>query len=242
MSIKNLHDLIGKRFGKLLVIERGEDYISPKGKHYTRWLCKCDCGNIKLIHVNQLTSGATISCGCYKASRESKYIHYNKYNLSESYGIGYTSKSEEFYFDHEDYDKIKDYCWSINSCGYVVTKFNSDLILMHRLILGVLDELEVDHINGKRNNNRRNNIRICTNDDNALNHKIFSSNSSGYIGVQWRKERNRWMAIITYRGKVKKLGCFKNIEDAVEARKQAEIKYFGKYSREYGQISDEGKK
>ena len=44
---------------------------------------------------------------------------YNTYDLTGEYGIGYTSKDEEFYFDLEDYDKIKDYCWRITMQGYV---------------------------------------------------------------------------------------------------------------------------
>lgn len=60
------NNLIGKKFGKLTVVKRGEDYISPSGTRRVQWLCKCDCGNENLILVaaNNLTSGHTKSCGC----------------------------------------------------------------------------------------------------------------------------------------------------------------------------------
>ena len=60
-------DLTGQRFGRLLVLERVEDYVSPKGLHLKRWKCKCDCGNIKNVGGNELKTGRTKSCGCLVA-------------------------------------------------------------------------------------------------------------------------------------------------------------------------------
>ena len=57
-------DLTGKRFGKLTVIKRTDDYISPKGKHSVRWLCQCEYGTVKAIAQSSLKSGDTQSCGC----------------------------------------------------------------------------------------------------------------------------------------------------------------------------------
>lgn len=61
---KNLINLTGQRFGRLTVIERTEDYVSPKGYHSVRWLCQCDCGNIKSVTRNSLLKQGTRSCGC----------------------------------------------------------------------------------------------------------------------------------------------------------------------------------
>lgn len=57
-------NLVGKRFGKLTVIKRAENYISPSGNKIARWLCKCDCGNEKVINSSALVRGSTKSCGC----------------------------------------------------------------------------------------------------------------------------------------------------------------------------------
>lgn len=63
-------DLTNNRFGKLTVIKRVDDYISPKGRHYLRWLCQCDCGSSPFSVLSQhLKNGATKSCGCYSAER-----------------------------------------------------------------------------------------------------------------------------------------------------------------------------
>lgn len=57
-------NLVGKKFGKLTVIQRADDYISPSGNHSVQWLCKCDCGNIKLAKTAYLINGTTDNCGC----------------------------------------------------------------------------------------------------------------------------------------------------------------------------------
>ena len=62
--IGNFIDLTGQKFGRLTVVERAEDYVSPKGNRLTQWLCKCDCGNYSVVNACSLRSGATKSCGC----------------------------------------------------------------------------------------------------------------------------------------------------------------------------------
>lgn len=65
--MSNLKDMTGMRFGRLTVIERGEDYISPgNGYRKPKWLCKCDCGNSCLVMRSSLINKATLSCGCVK--------------------------------------------------------------------------------------------------------------------------------------------------------------------------------
>lgn len=115
-------DLTDQKFGRLTVIERVEDYITPNGRKNVRWLCKCDCGNEVVVFANNLGK-TTWSCGCFAKENMSKIKKkYNTYDLSGEYGIGYTSKNEEFYFDLEDYDKIKDYYWYRDQTGYFGAK------------------------------------------------------------------------------------------------------------------------
>lgn len=63
---KNLHDLTGKRFGRLTVLSRADDGHDPNGKAYTVWHCRCDCGNELDVRAATLVNGMTKSCGCYK--------------------------------------------------------------------------------------------------------------------------------------------------------------------------------
>lgn len=61
-----MHDLTGLYFGKLQVIKKAENIIRPSGKQKTAWVCKCECGNEKIIETDRLTRGITKSCGCIK--------------------------------------------------------------------------------------------------------------------------------------------------------------------------------
>lgn len=57
--------LVGKRFGRWLVKELGEPYVSPgTGHKATRYICECTCNKIKLVRETSLLSGDSTSCGC----------------------------------------------------------------------------------------------------------------------------------------------------------------------------------
>lgn len=57
-------DLIGQRFGRLVVTSRAEDYVSPKGYKRVQFNCICDCGAQTVVCGASLRSGKTVSCGC----------------------------------------------------------------------------------------------------------------------------------------------------------------------------------
>lgn len=61
---KDLSDMIGKKFGKLTVIKREPNHITPSGQKKAMWLCKCDCGNTTITSSESLKDGHTKSCGC----------------------------------------------------------------------------------------------------------------------------------------------------------------------------------
>lgn len=225
---------------RLTVIERAEDGVNSDGYPIIRWLCECGCGEHKRIIANsdKVRSGHTKSCGCLKNEKIIKQGHankkFNKYDLSGEWGIGFTNKGKAFYFDLEDYDKIKDYCWNIDKNGYVTTdihKPDKRSIKMHRLVMDVKDSsLHVDHINHQANDNRKNNLRICTSSENNWNVEKRIDNKSGCPGVSWHKRDLCWEVHIQVHTKSIYLGRFDNYDDAVTARKQAEEKYFGEYS------------
>ena len=229
-------DLTGKRFGRLTVLNQAEDYIDKNGKHYARWLCECSCEDkTKLVVMgNGLKKGHTKSCGCIRremlAERNRSNRKYNRYDLSGEYGIGYTSKGEEFWFDLEDYDKIKDYYWHKGTGGYIK---NGDSVGIHRIIMDAQDsEYDVDHKHGcnSRHDNRKQNLRLATRAQNVINVGLKANNTSGVTGVGWYKHLNKWTARITVDGVKLYLGVFDKFEDAVAARKAAEEKYFGEWS------------
>lgn len=236
--------MTGQAFGRLTVIKRIENYVSPSGCKKSRWECKCQCGNICNAIGRDLTTGKVLSCGCLNSEKtiifnQNTKHKYNKYDLSGEYGVGWTfNTNKEFYFDLEDYDNIKDYCWSENKQGYIITAIKENgkykTLYMHRIILGVSDdnykETMIDHINHETNNSRKCNLRIVTASQNCENVGIKSNNTSGVPGVNWHSRDLIWEAVITVNRKKIYLGRYSKFDDAVQARKEAEKKYFGEYA------------
>lgn len=231
-------DLSGKIFGKLKVLKRTEDKIQPNGRKVAMWLCQCQCVEKTLITVStdRLNSGVTKSCGCLRKETVSKLSKkYNKYDLSGDYGIGWTSNTnEEFYFDLDDYDKIKNYCWHKNNNGYIQYiknngHFYGENIIISRLIMNAPNDLVVDHINHNLLDNRKSNLRLATISQNAMNSKPRNNCSSKSTGV-WKDSNNKWCAALTIDDNFIWLGRFEKEEDAIDIRIEAENKYFKEFS------------
>ena len=236
--VKVKQDLTGMIFGKLTVLEQAEDYVYPNGKRRSQWLCECSCDKHSLIVVEgtNLKKGNTTSCGCLvDEMRVIANKKYNKYDLTGEYGIGWTSNTNrEFYFDLEDYDKIKDYCWHEVAVNYnrnfhtlqaPLPRSIGGHISMHQL-LGLANH---DHIDRDEFNNRKSNLRPCTKSQNQMNCSLRSHNKSGITGVSQTKTGS-WLAELRANGETKLKTTFKNKDDAIRARLQAEVKYFAEFA------------
>ena len=229
--MSKLIDITRQKFGRLTVIKRAEN--TKLGE--SRWVCKCECGNEKIIRGRKLRTASTQSCGCIHKEYARRHIYeiskkYNTYDLSGEYGIGYTSKGEQFYFDLEDYEKIKEVCWHVTKSKYIRGLLNGKSILQHVFILNKPKKMTIDHINHNTVDNRKENLRICSIQQNCMNRQLYNSNKSGYSGVIFRKDSKKWRACITYKYKIIQLGTFTNMQDAINARKKAEEKYFGEFA------------
>lgn len=235
-------DLTGKTFGKLTVIKRVEDYISPKGQHKKRWLCQCSCENHTLLEVNgeSLTKGLTKSCGCLKKEAQFNSHHKtNVYNIEDKNNCFlYASNTNNiFYFDYEDYNKIKDLCWTEDSHGYLFSLTLGERLAFHRFVMNVEKQknpttsksLLVDHIDGNIKNNKKENLRICLPKQNSWNRKI-SQGQSGIIGVSYVKAVGKWVAFIEHKGNKYNLGYYKLKENAIKARLKKEKELFGEFA------------
>ena len=99
---------------------------------------------------------------------------------------------------------------------------------MHRLILGVLDQDDVDHKDGDGLNNQRRNLRPCTNTQNRRNHKLYKNNSTGFIGVV--VDKKKFVAQIFVARERIRLGVFETAEEAAKIYDKAAIKHFGEYA------------
>lgn len=154
----------------------------------------------------------------------------NKYIINNNTVTMYTSKGQSFIFDLEDLEKVKQYTWCMDSKrGYVIAydKTTKKNIYLHRLIMNATDRKDfVDHIYNKRNDNRKSELRICSNAQNLRNRGLNKNNKSGCNGVSFNTTKKIWQAHININGKLKNLGTFKVKEEAIQARKQAEQIYY----------------
>lgn len=232
----------GQPDSKLIVIKQIEDHISSSGQHDAQYLCKCRCGSIKdiIALAKNIRAGNVISCGCYRKERQSelkkKYNQYLDEIFEDEFGkyrVGFTSNTnKEFYVDLEDYDKIKDYCWCehILSNGYHTLEAGDRVLNKTIRMQWIIVGKHYDHINRNPLDNRKRNLRKASLYENARNHNRQKSNTSGFIGVSYRKDVSKWSSYITWENKRVNLGIFKNKEDAILARLQAEAEYFGEFA------------
>lgn len=224
--------LIGKKFGNLIVT----DFAGYNKYKEILYKCECQCDDKTILNVtyNKLVSGKKDNCGCLTSKKQSEaHNKQNEYDLTGEYGIGWASNTnKEFYFDLEDYDKIKDYCW-IEHNNYLCANSKNNgkhYIRMHRIIMGVTDpKIKVDHIFHNTFDNRKAMLRIATNQENTRNHYLHSNNTSGVSGVGFEKDTGLWRARIFVNGKGIHLGRFVEFDNAVRARLQAEVQYFGEF-------------
>lgn len=117
-----------------------------------------------------------------------------------------------------------------NKTGHLTVRVDTKLYLVHRLVwifsYGKIDRTKyIDHIDHNPSNNALANLRLVTREQNQRNMRFFGNNPAGMFGLQWNPQNNNWRARINIHDHVINLGSFKRFEDAVAARKAAEVKY-----------------
>lgn len=128
--------------------------------------------------------------------------------------------------DEEDYDRVMQYNWHLTS-GYAS---NNSLGLMHRFIMNCPDDKVIDHIDHDTLNNRKSNLRVCTQKQNCHNSRPYENSTSKYKGVYWDNNRNKWVSRISINSSHKMLGRFKTEEEAARAYDEAAKKCQGEFA------------
>lgn len=142
--------------------------------------------------------------------------------------------------DAIDFDRVSQYSWH----GYLagrkkkVWRASSSVrpngiqktIYIGRVIMNPPPGAVVDHIDGNPLNNRRSNLRICSQAQNCCNRRVSRGR---YIGVSWKKANRQWVAQISFRNKPgnKYIGLFKTAREAAVAYNNEAKKEFGEYAR-----------
>ena len=185
-----------------------------------------------------------------KISNPNEYIYHDTYVEMKIHSP--TFGDFNILFDKEDYEKVSQYQWCINKCWnknsniepafYVGTSSgeNNNSLLLHRFITNCPKGYVVDHINHNELDNRKENLRICTQSENKMNTvEIQHNNKSGHKGVFWDTHipTPKWKAFIKVKQKYYHLGYYTDINDAIIARKKAEEKYFGEYANKIHKLN-----
>ena len=114
--------------------------------------------------------------------------------------------------------------------GYEYAMIDYETFAMHRLawfyFYAVMPTYDIDHINGNKVDNRISNLRDVEAKTNAQNEiRARKNNKSGYLGVHFRKERNKWVAQLRVNGKHRRFGSFNTPEEAHQAYLEAKRLY-----------------
>ena len=140
--------------------------------------------------------------------------------------------------DDEDFEFVSQWVWfaSLNSGNYYARR---DVriggirhrIYMHRVLAGSAPGQNVDHRDHCTLNNQRQNLRTCSQIQNMGNCQMQSSNKSGFKGVSWNLENQKWVAQISMRPTGKKfLGRFLTAQEAAAAYDEFAIKKYGEFA------------
>ena len=147
------------------------------------------------------------------------------------------TRNQKTKVDCENFLKFSQFKWyarrSSSGKFYAVRaiypKNKQKIVYMHRLVIKAPDGLEVDHINGDTLDNRKSNLRLCTNAENLRNQSKHRRNKSGFKGVV--RNGNNWQAKIRVNNKTIYLGTFKTPVEAAKKYDEYVIKYHGEFAR-----------
>lgn len=137
------------------------------------------------------------------------------------------SRGEVAIVDDENFEELSQSKWHCDKQGYAV---RGDHEYMHRIIMNAPKGMTVDHINGDKLDNRRENLRLCEHAENMRNMKKHKDNKSGYKGVSWNKYHKRWVATIGFNYEHIRIGFFDNIHDAARAYNERAKELFGEFA------------
>ena len=132
--------------------------------------------------------------------------------------------------DDDDYERVNTLSWYFNG-RYAARRERGKTILLHRFIIETPTGFVTDHINGIKTDNRKSNLRICTQSQNRANSKRSKSNTSGFKGVCFDKRLKKFRAYIRKDGKMHNLGLLLSAKEAHSEYVRKARELFGEYSR-----------
>lgn len=211
----------GCTYGELTIIKEGPK-SKVKGGYKRQVWCKCSCGNpdLTLVATNNLVSGNTTSCGCYGKGRRIKHgmSSSRTYTIWEGMLRRCRPENSEMFPHHAGK--------GITVCAEWDTRFGGSFENFFKDMGEAPEGLSLDR-KDYRGNYCRDNCRWADNSLQGYNKGLAPNNRSGKSGVSFYVKMGKWSAEIYVNNEHIRLGYFTDKEDAIAARKAAEIKYFG---------------
>jgi len=201
-------DLVGKRYGKLVV----KELLPSDSRGNRRWLCQCDCGNTLVAITGDLNRGQTTNCGCVKSPDLS----------GQTFGNITVIRRSDNKRKHGNKMVVEWEC--LCNCGNKVFRTTGQLTNKKmRMCAECSHQNSVEHaLKGAR-------FEQGTQVTKIREMKLSAANTSGCRGVHWNKKREKWEASIRFKGKLMYLGAYSNFEDAVKVRHRAEEEVYGTF-------------
>ncbi len=134
------------------------------------------------------------------------------------------------YVDAADYEWLSRWDWHLHG-GYAVRSEKGKRVYMHRQIMQPPKGMVVDHTNGNKADNTRDNLDICTQQENTHNRSKRNGASSRFRGVNYNRRSRRWTVRITFKGKRLFLGYFTDEEEAARAYDRKAVELFGESAK-----------
>lgn len=210
-------DWTGVKQGKLTVVSRAEGIKERGGRTTVRWLCECECGGSIILKSSALKNGST-SCGCAYKRRE-KHGHTVKAEPSPTFTSWHAMMQRCLNPNHQAYQLY-------GAIGITVCERWRDFSNFLEDMGERPEGTTLNRINGAEIYS----LETCewaTYSLQAYDQKKRSTNKSGVTGVCWDKRMNKWEAYISVDKKKVSLGFFDDVPSAAEARRCAELKYYG---------------
>lgn len=135
--------------------------------------------------------------------------------------------------DDQDWDFVQQHKWHAvpaRKTHYAQTIIDQWPHSLHAMLLKPAPGLVVDHKNHNGLDNRRDNLRTCTQSQNKANITKFKNNTSGYKGVSWNKRRRKWYAAITVNYRTQHLGVYDDPWEAAQAYNRAALEAWGEFA------------
>jgi hypothetical protein len=170
--------------------------------------------------------------------KENKYAFAMSENGEIEYVVIYLTQGQKTLIDYQDWlnPKVQYIKWNamwtpIGRTFYVQGRNYKKMTTLHLFIMGKQNNLEIDHKNGDSLDNRRNNLRFVTASENCCNKKRMITNISGYKGVRFHKEAQKWESRITKNYKTYNLGLYNTKEEAYKIYCEKAKELHGDFAR-----------